>query len=187
VGWKEAGDRRAEEAGVDAEIREQLAFEERRELARTLILQVRIELRAADTAVRTIELTLFAVLPDAVVVQITPGGLAGCAHRRPRVPTPPVRRIRIDVGIDRGRARIPPVRRVVGLQTRLAVATQIVGEADSRRREVPRDQIVDGGERDLRCVERADRRTDLLRQVRAVAIEDRAERERQPRADTPAV
>ena len=89
--------------------------------------------------------------------------------------------------VDRPRPRIPPVQRGVSFQNRLSIASEVVGEADARGGQIPRQQVVDGREGRLRRVERTDRRAGLLRQVGSVSIEANAERERQPRPGSPRV
>ena len=164
------------DAGVDAEVRHQLVLDPSGQLARALILQVRIELRAADAAGLRGQQRLFPGLPQEIAVRIDPV-----------VPLVPVDRVRIHGLVDASGSGVPPVQRVVPLQDRLAVAPEVVGEAKPWRGEVPRQQVVDRGEADLRRVERTDWRACLRRQVRSVPIEPGAQRQGQARTHSPRI
>src|SRR5687768_11395738 len=101
------------------------------------------------------------------------------------MPPPPGAGVGADVEDDVG-ARVMPMTAVVRLEYRLAVAEQVIGHAEARRRQVPRQVFVDGVELDRSGIVAADG-VFLLRRERAIAIEARAEVERQLVADPPRV
>ena len=101
---------------------------------------------------------LLAGIPAAVAVDVGPA-----------IPPPPGVRVLVDVEQEVG-AGIEPVLAVVELEHGLAVARQVVGDAEPRREQVEVDDVVLGRERDRRRVELAGRVL-LLRQEGAVAVE----------------
>ena len=156
-----------DQAGVDPEVGHQLVFDPAGHFARPRILQVRVELGAADAAgQRRGRGALLARLPHLVVVRVDPVE-----------PPVPVDGVGVHQFVDRARARVPPVECGVRLQDGLAVAPEVVGHADPRRRQIPGEHVVICRERRLHRIERAGRRADLFRQVRPVPVEPGAERE----------
>ena len=125
---------------MDTEIRRHLALEPEGGLARPRVLQVRIELRAPDAAVRAGgRRPLLPVLPDAVFVGVRPG-----------VPAPPVRGIRIDERVNRRRSWVPPYN---GLAFTTVLPLRQVVVKPPRRGHVPGDQVVDLAGSRLRRIE----------------------------------
>ena len=161
-------------AGADAEVWHHFALEEGRELIGVGIPEVRIERLGGGAAALVHQRAALARLPAIVVVEIGPP-----------VALPPRRRIRLDVEHEVG-AGVPVILPVVGLQHRLAVAAQVVGHANARHRQVPRDVVIDGRERLRGGVEFA-HRVSLLWRERPVAIDARAQVERQLAIDAPDV